>query len=1132
MMPNVVVHFMENLAKPMNQSISSHSDFVPLLNETLVEAFVSDISRTHLVSYIRKSDSLRNRCFPGFRITNAFPTVRQLAIAYRREIVDRKNEWLASALLSYWIARHIEIVKVVSVALNINEPNSTNANEWTDDAREKLPDDQWKLEIRKLISVLTPQFPDSDIHIVSSFISRGIDQLEVQSFVGDELGRAANEPSTQKLQIERDIQTLTAEIESLRAQETEESERFKAESERLQLAIDNAIVEHAEVEKCLAHHKEDIASLTNQIEEINTLLGDARRARDAAEKQERKLSKTIGCGRDDLKEIEADSKRKQLKISSSIGEQSARAAKLTGELEVVLANIQAAENAQASTNDDPVTIVHPVAKDVLREPLATSSTQELSNVVPVENLGYNAICYQGLQRIFRNAVVSFLRERFGLLYPDDHIDKLKRTFGEEWDKAARNAALSRESLGTNTAVRDEYDLLGTNHFFNLFDRHYDKLFTSPAGRPTEDPRPVKTRFLGNLKAIKDGRDPLSHPVHEDISFEEANHLLYAAQEVLKWIGAKEEAFELAALAVSLRNRESETFQVLRKLPTEDSVYLEWVGRNALLQELADCFANPDGKRCLLAGDGGKGKSAVAYRFVQSISPSSTRYQVIIWLSAKKRRFNEGTPTSIETPDFSSARDAIDRLLTEYGATVVDMSKDAQEKKRLLFEYLNDFPAFIVADDIDTVLEDDELVSLFTHEIPHTQSSVLLTSRRSIPGIRSLVVPGFNSKEAEEFIKSRIRLYGLNATGFSAANVRDITKVTDGSPLYIDDLMRLTKIVDVQKAISIWTERGGDEARKYALQREVEKLSVDAKKCLIAAAIHDDPISFAELESILEISEDRLVSALSELQTLFLFPKAPAVEGEQRYQINGNTKKLVRFVEGTSQFYERINTRSKVLAGQLPEAGRGIVGSLITQARLRLNSGQFVEAETILIRAIEKYPNAADLRGVLGYIYRRVGRIADARAQFLEANKLSSRSREMFLQWQKLEIAEKEWMNAITIADTALKVLPELYEIIERKVFCLRQLGFDLHRGTHYEKAAKRFAEAVDEVKRHIKPPEALPSGARELNASMYYSVVVCLDMLNLIGERNHWLERWSKEHPDDPQISTQKEYLVRKRGSL
>jgi tetratricopeptide (TPR) repeat protein len=709
---------------------------------------------------------------------------------------------------------------------------------------------------------------------------------------------------------------------------------------------------------------------------------------------------------------------------------------------------------------------------------------------------------------------------------------MKKLFGDDWEKAAKNSSQSREILGTATVVRDDYDLLGTNHFYNVFDRYYDKIFTPEAGQSPGFPRPVKARFLGNLKAIKDARDPLSHPVEEEISFEEAHHVLYLAKEILKWLGCDAQAAELSQLASRLRSDEPEMPSLLRRLPSEDSIYLEFVGRDTLLKDLTNCFANPDNKRCLLAGDGGKGKSAAAYRFAQSMPSSARRFQLLVWLSAKKRRFREGAPTTIESPDFANVGEAIDRLLNDYGATTQDMEKPLAERKILLFEYLNEFPAFIIADDIDTLLEDDAVVSLFKHEIPHTQSVVLVTSRRAIPGIRTFIVEGFDAVDSEDFIKSRIQLYGLNSEAFTPTVTKEISEATDSSPLYMDDLMRLAKIVDVRKAILTWTEKGGDEARKYALQREIEKLSNDAKKILIAAAIMDGPISFAELENILEMSEDRLLSGLTELQTLFLFPKAPAVEGEQRYQINLNTKKLVRLVEGSSEFYARIDSRAKALAGKLPPVGHGIVGSLIRQAFLRLNAEQHTEAETILLGGIEKYPNAADLHGFLGYVYRRMGRVADARAQFEKAFKLKANNREMYLQWLKLEMRQKEWSKAREVADRALKILPDAYEIIERKVYALRQAGFDMLRGLHYEKAEKMWTEAVEEVRQRIKSPETLLPGERKLNGSMYYTVVVCLDMLNQLPERNYWLERWEKEHPDDLQVVSQKEYIKHRRGSL
>jgi tetratricopeptide (TPR) repeat protein len=488
--------------------------------------------------------------------------------------------------------------------------------------------------------------------------------------------------------------------------------------------------------------------------------------------------------------------------------------------------------------------------------------------------------------------------------------------------------------------------------------------------------------------------------------------------------------------------------------------------------------------------------------------------------------------TIESPDFTTAEEAINRLLDGYGATAQDMEKSTAEKKKLLFDFLNELPAFIVADDIDTLLEDVDVVSLFTHEIPQTASAVLLTSRRAIPGIRNYVVQGFNAAEAEKFIKSRIQLYGLKLDPFSPSVISDIRNATDGSPLYMDDLLRLTGIVDIKSAIRMWNEKTGDEARKYALQRELEQISPDGRRVLIAAAVTDDPVSFAELENVLEFSEERLLSALNELHALFLLPRTPVVEGEQRFQINLNTKKLVRLVEGQTTQYSRIESVSKALAGKLPSVGHTIVSPLIRQAHLRLNADQIADAEAILLKAIEKYPNAADLRGFLGYVYKRIGRTADARSQFEAAYKLKSKNPDMFLHWIKMESAEKNWLKAIDIADRAIKVIPDPYEIVERKVSALRQAGFDLYGGLHREKATKMWSEAVEEIKLRIRPPEQLATGKRQLNASMYFSMVVCLDMLNRLNERNHWLEVWEKEHPDDPKVAQQREFIILKRGSL
>lgn len=747
-------------------------------------------------------------------------------------------------------------------------------------------------------------------------------------------------------------------------------------------------------------------------------------------------------------------------------------------------------------------------------------------------VGNNAICYQGVQRVFRNTIVGFLRQHLPRIFPKDHVQQLKKPFGDAWDKAATNAALSRDIGGTSTALRDDYDLLGVSHFFEIFDKHFDKLFSVAVGYPADRPRPVKSKLLGNLKCIKDGRDPLSHPVDEEIPYDEAFGILIDAKQVLASLGFDQQASELAGLTSNLEGGPTEAPPVLRQLPTQDSIYLQFVGRTGLLELLGTCFQDPDNRRCLLAGDGGKGKSAVAYRFAQQLAQAPGRFQLIVWLSAKRRKFQEGKVVTIESPDFHCVDDAVNRLLVEYGALSDDFKKPLPERKRLLLDYLDSYPAFIVADDIDTLLEDYDVVSLFTHEIPHTHSAVLLTSRRDIPGIRSFVVKGFETDEAEQFIASRVQLYGLDRAQFSPPTVAEIIRVTDRSPLYLEDLLRLTRIVDAKKAVATWTEKRGDEARKYALQREMEKLTQDARKVLIATAISDGPISFAELESILEFSEDRLLSALAELQTLFLFPKPKAVEGEQRFEINLNTKKLVRLVESQNDFYARIERASKALRGQLPDAGPGIIGALIRQAQLRLNALRYQEAETILIEAIEKYPQSADVRSFLGYAYKRMGRIADARSQFETATKLKGQRKDMYLQWVTMEIGEKEWSKAITVADKAIKAIPDFYEVMERKIFAKKQAGFDFRSGFHREKAEKMWLEAADDAKAYIKSPESLQPRERQMSSSIYCSAVICLDMLGDSRERDRWFRQWAAEHPDDPQVERQRAFLIQKHGSL
>jgi len=744
-------------------------------------------------------------------------------------------------------------------------------------------------------------------------------------------------------------------------------------------------------------------------------------------------------------------------------------------------------------------------------------------------VGNNAICYEAIQRRLRNGIVDYLRLRMAEIFPLDHTEKLRKPFEKEWSDLVAKANASREVGGTDTQIRDDYDLLSVSHFYSLFDSYFDKMFSTAALAGGNYRKPVRAKLLGNLKAVKDFRDPLSHPVSEEISFEEGFGVLSDVKQILESLGLADGADEISQLMRQLHGLDDhEASAVVCSLPTQDSIYLDFVGRQKVLSSLREWFSLPTNKRCLLAGDGGKGKSAVAYRFAQELYEAGAEFKLIAWLSAKRRKFEDGKVLLIDAPDFSDMESALDRLLAHYG--ILPEALNSTQKKSKVLQLLSDFPAFLIVDDIDTVLSDTDVVGFFTFEVPSTNSVVLLTSRREIPGIKKLDILGFELPEAQDFVKSRVELYGLDAKVFPVSMVDELKRVTDGSPLYMDDLMRLARILPVEKAIGMWSDKQGDEARKYALQRELEQLSADARRVLIAASVGDDPVSFAEIESILQISEDRILVALNELQTLFLVPKPRIVEDEQRFELNTNTRKLVRAVEGGTDQYGRIEAKAKAIHGELPDVGRGLVGALIRQAFLLFNSGRKQEAEQLLLQAADKYPQAADLQGFMGFLYRRMDRFTDAARHFEAAYKLKCDSRDAYRHWVKMEMSLREWTRAIAAADKGLRMIPSFRELQALRSECKLRSGQDFAARLQREKAVKLWSEAAEELVRIIKPRGKLLQTELTTNAQMYNILIVCLDLLGDYKSLYAHFQTWSKEYPEDSKVKYQLEFIEKKHG--
>ncbi|MCC6329471.1 MAG: hypothetical protein IT174_13230 [Acidobacteria bacterium] len=745
----------------------------------------------------------------------------------------------------------------------------------------------------------------------------------------------------------------------------------------------------------------------------------------------------------------------------------------------------------------------------------------------------NTVCYEGIQRIFRNAVVGYLRKELTNAFPEDVSSKLSSSFTvEEWERTQKHAHGPRNTGALSLPIKDDFDILSVNHFFSIFDRYYEVLVHSKQPAPTNDSKEKgqqKKKLLEWFKTIKDLRDPLSHPADDDFSREDAYVLLDSARRALIRINLVNEADEIKKLMDQMYKGGSvkETVNPLEaELPARESVVMDFIGRDLEIGQLREWFSDPMMRRWALAGKGGLGKSALAYKFaLDVVEKAPPPFQTVIWLSAKKKRFVEGKSVDISTPDFSDLESALDLLLAHFG-WLEAMDQAINAKQRQVLELLDQFPAFIVVDDIDSLeSENENVIEFFSIQVPQTKSKVLFTSRRVIFGMGGTTthVKGLAKVDAEAFVSSRCEQMGFDPSVLPKEVRDDIISVTEASPLYIEDLIRLIAIKQPREAIKLWKEKGGIDARKYTLGRECELLTEDALKVLLTACIAQGRTSMPEIEAVLGIDSLRVAAALQELQKLFLVPLPSLVEGEQRFEVNANTRALVREVHGQSdQFRRLLSTYRKVTTGVSSE-GKYETEGIARQSVFFVKVGKFEEAETLLLNAIARFPSNAELIGLLGWVYKKwpPARVVDARERSARAAQLRCERFETLDHWCDMEIAQKEWRKAAAAAESAMRIFPGHKKLLYYSGYARSRFGRELINSFQDEKGFKEIDAAKKQLKLALDSKNEFSGRREELNSRIYRALVLACEAIGDRDGLDHYFSRWKKHDPDDYTLDTE-----------
>jgi len=191
------------------------------------------------------------------------------------------------------------------------------------------------------------------------------------------------------------------------------------------------------------------------------------------------------------------------------------------------------------------------------------------------------------------------------------------------------------------------------------------------------------------------------------------------------------------------------------------------------------------------------------------------------------------------------------------------------------------------------------------------------------------------------------------------------------------------------------------------------------------------------------------------------PVPRLVEGDERFEVNANTRALVQQVYRSEDEYRRLETAFRRARGAFPAVASGSRTPYVRQATLFVRTMAYEKAEAILLEALVRMPEEPGCTAFLGWVYkswRPEPRLTDARERFTRAHQLRWSDPELYENWIQMEFDAKEWGRAAEAAHHGYRrtKLPHFAYLAGR---AHHTLGRELRRSLNHDKAKKELEAA-------------------------------------------------------------------------
>ncbi|GAC20303.1 ATP-binding protein [Paraglaciecola arctica] len=405
------------------------------------------------------------------------------------------------------------------------------------------------------------------------------------------------------------------------------------------------------------------------------------------------------------------------------------------------------------------------------------------------------------------------------------------------------------------------------------------------------------------------------------------------------------------------------------LPDRNLICSKFIGRNEKIAQIWEWLADEFEYMKILSGDGGKGKTSIAYKFATDFIHSYPEgFERVLWLSIKQKQFSglNNEYFELEGEKFHDVLSFLECLAINCALDTTEYSEISLSLiKKEVKDALTEFPALIIIDDLDS-LEDEEQKNVVDtcRYLSSNKARFLITTRKKLgyTSDQCIDVPGLPKEDFEEFISTIISKSTRKV--LTRREVERLHQACDGSPLLSASIVRLFNLgMPFQMALEQWKGEGGEDARNAALEREVESLSPDAKRILLII-FYFKTCSYTEIKQVSDHGDIKLAELLEELKSLFLVNEPRFIESEERYSISNTTALIVeRKASNMAIDHKRIDTAVKQMRRGVKRSNKPNskeIGAAISQADALLKDHKVYDAISTVDSVLNQYKKHPDL----------------------------------------------------------------------------------------------------------------------------------------------------------------------------